>query len=75
MPLKGLLCSGNDASPQHWSGLRAMYTLKSLKNYIPMLGGLWTIHSTRPSRAKGLMWGTRGPFLPAAAVVGHGCVG
>jgi hypothetical protein len=75
MPLKVLLCSGNDASPQHWSVLRAMHTLNSLKNYIHMLGGLSPIHSTRQSGVKGLMWGTRGPYPPAAAMVGYGCVG
>jgi hypothetical protein len=25
--------------------------------------------------AKGLVWGARGPFLPAAAMVGYGCDG
>jgi hypothetical protein len=34
MPLKALLCSGNNALPQHWSVLRAMHTLNSLKNYL-----------------------------------------
>ncbi len=33
------------------------------------------IHSTRRRGAKGLMWGTRGPYPPAAAMVGYGCVG
>jgi hypothetical protein len=75
MPLKALLCSGNDASPHHWSVLRAMHTLNSLKNYNHMLGGLSPIHSTHWSGAKGLMWGTRGPYLLAAAMVGYGCVG
>ncbi len=27
------------------------------------------------SGAKGLMWGTRGPYSPAAAMVSYGCVG
>jgi hypothetical protein len=75
MPLKALLCSGNDASPQHQSVLRAMHTLNSLKNYIRMLGGLSPIHSTRWSGAKGLMWGTGGPYPPAAAMFSYGCVG
>jgi hypothetical protein len=75
MPLKALLCSGDDALPQHRSVLRAMHTLNSLKNYTRMLGGLSLIHSMRRSGAKGLMWGTRGPYLPAAAMVGYGCVG
>jgi hypothetical protein len=75
MPLKALLCSGDDASPQHRSILRAVHTLNSLKNYIRLRGGLSPIHWTRWRGAKGLMWGTRGPYPPAAAMVGYGCVG
>jgi hypothetical protein len=75
MALKALLCSGNDASPQYWSVLRAIHTLNSRKNYICLLGGSSPIHSTHLRRAQGLMWGTRGPFLLAAAMVGYGCVG
>jgi hypothetical protein len=75
MPLKALLCSGDDASPQHRSVLRAMHTLNNLKKYIPMLGGLSPIHLMRQSRAKGLMWGTRVPYPPAATMVNYGCVG
>jgi hypothetical protein len=40
MALKALLCSGNDALPQHQSVLRAIYTFNSPKNYIHLLGGL-----------------------------------
>jgi hypothetical protein len=75
MPLKVLICSGNDASPQHWSILRVIHTLNSLKNYSRLLGGLSPIHSTRQHGAKGLMWGTKGPYPPTAAMVGYGCVG
>ncbi len=75
MALKALLCSSNDELPQHWSVLRAIHTLNSPKNYICLLGGLLLIHSMRLCRVQGLMWGTRGPFLPAAAMVGYGCVG
>jgi hypothetical protein len=75
MALKALLCSGNDELPQHRSVLRAINTLNSPKNYIRLLGGLSPIHSTCRRGAQGLMWGTRGPFLPAAAMVGYGCVG
>ncbi len=75
MALKVLLCSGDDESPQHWSVLRAIHTLNSPKNYIRLLGGLSPIHLTCWHRAQGLMWGTRGPFPPAVAVVGYGCVG
>jgi hypothetical protein len=75
MPLKVLLCFGNDALPQHWSVLMAIHTLNSLKNYIRLLGGLLPIHSMRWRRVKGLRWGTRGPYPPALAMVGYGCVG
>ncbi len=75
MPVEVLLCSGDDASSQHRSVLRAIRTLNSLTNYIRMLRGLSPIHSTGWRRGKGLMWGTRGPYLPAAAIVGYGCVG
>ncbi len=74
LALKALLCSGNDASPQHWSVLRAIHTLNSCKNYIHLLGGLLPIHLMHLRGAPGIMWGTRGPFLPAAAMVGYGCV-
>jgi hypothetical protein len=70
MALKALLCSGNDASPQYWSVLRAMHTLNSPKNYTRLLGGLSPIHSMHRRGAQGLMWGARGPFPPAAAMVG-----
>ncbi len=75
MALKALLCSGDDELPQHQSVLRAIITLNSPKNYIRLLGGLSPIHLMRWRGAQGLMWGTRGPFLPAAAMVGYGCVG
>jgi hypothetical protein len=75
MALKVLLCSGDDELPQHRSVLRAINTLNSPKNYIRLLGVLSSIHLARRHRAQGLMHGTRGPFLPAAAMVGYGCVG
>jgi hypothetical protein len=75
MVLKALLCSGDDELPQHWSVLRAIHTLNSPKNYIRLLRGLPPIHSTHWRGAQGLMWGTRGAFLPAAAMVGYDCVG
>ncbi len=75
MALKALLCSGNDESPQHWSVLRAINTLNSPKKYTRLLGGLLPIHSMHRCGAQGLMWGTSGPFPPAAAMVGYGCVG
>jgi hypothetical protein len=67
--LKVLLCSGDDASPQHWSVLRAMHTLNSRKNYIRLLGRLSPIHSMSLRGAQGLMWGTRGAFPLGAAMI------
>jgi hypothetical protein len=75
MALKLLLYSGDDALPQHQSVLRAIHTLNSPKKYIHLLGGLLTIHSMHLIGAQGLMWGTKGPFLPAVAMVCYGCVG
>jgi hypothetical protein len=74
MALKELLCSGDDELPQHRSVLRAIHILNSSKNYIRKLGGLSPIHLTRWRRAQGLMWGARGPFLPAVAMLRYGCV-
>ncbi len=39
------------------------------QQYICKLGGLSPIHLMHRCRAQGLMWGTRGPFPPAAAMV------
>jgi hypothetical protein len=75
MALKVLLCSVDDELPRHRSVLRAINTLNSPKNYIRLLGGLSPINLTRRRGAQGLMWGTRGPFPLAAAMVGYGCVG
>ncbi len=49
--------------------LRAINTLNPPEEYIRKLGGLLPIHSTRRRGAQGLMWGARGPFPPAAAMV------
>jgi hypothetical protein len=75
MALKVFLFSGDDELPQHQSVLGAIHTLNSYKNYTRLLGGLSPINLMRQRRAQGLMWGTRGPFPPAAAMVGYGCVG
>jgi hypothetical protein len=40
MALKVLLCSGDDASSQYQSVLRAIHTLNSPQNYICLLGGV-----------------------------------
>ncbi len=75
MALKALLYSGNDETPQHWSVLKAINTLNSPKKYLRLLGGLLSIHLMHRRGAQGLMWGARGQFPPAAAMVGYGCVG
>ncbi len=55
--------------------VRAIHTLNSPKNYIRLLGGLLSINLMHQRGAQGLMWGTNGPSLPAAAMVRYGCVG
>jgi hypothetical protein len=49
--------------------LRAIHTLNTPKNYTRLLGGLSDIHLTRRAGAQGLMWGAKGPFPSAAAMV------
>ena len=49
--------------------MRAINILTPPKEYIRKLGGLSPIHLTRWRGAQGLMWGTRGPFPPVAAMV------
>jgi hypothetical protein len=76
MALEAPLCSSDDELPQHdRSVLRAIYTLNKPKNYIRLLGGLLPIHTMCWRGVQGLMWGARGPFLPAAAMVGYSCAG
>ena len=70
MALKTIRCCGNSSLLEQRSALRAIKTLTPLKNYIRKLGGLLPIHLTCWRGAQGfVMWGTRGPFLPAAAMV------
>ncbi len=54
---------------QQRSALRAIYALSLPPKYIRMLGGLSSIRSECRGGAQGLMWGARGPFLPAAAMI------
>ncbi len=75
MALKVLICSGDDESPLHWSVLGAINTLNSPENYIRLLRGLSPIYLMHWRGAQGLMWGNRGLFLLAVAMVGYGCVG
>jgi hypothetical protein len=69
MALKTLRCCGNSSSPKHRSALRAINTLNPPQKYIRKLGRLSSIYLTHWCGAQGLMWGARGPFLPAAAMV------
>jgi hypothetical protein len=69
MVLKTLQCCGDLSSPEQRSALRSINTLNPPPKYIRKLGGLSPIHSTHRQGAQGLMWGARGAFLPAAAMV------
>jgi hypothetical protein len=69
MALKTLECCGNSSLPEKRSALRAINTLNPPKEYIRKLGGLLPIHLMRRRGAQGLMWGARGPFPLAAAMV------
>jgi hypothetical protein len=66
---KTLRCCGESSLPEQRSALRSINTLNPPKRYICKLGGLSPIRSTHWRGAPGLMWGARGPFLPAAAMV------
>jgi hypothetical protein len=69
MALKTLRCCGDSSSPEQRSTLRAINTLNSPKECICKLGGLSPIHLMHRRGAQGLMWGARGPFPLAAAMV------
>jgi hypothetical protein len=69
MALKTLRCCGDASSPEQRSTLMAMHTLKPPQNCIRLLGGLSPIHSMRQRRDQSLMWGIKGPFLLAVAIV------
>jgi hypothetical protein len=71
MALESLLCSGNDASQQHWSVLRAIQRLHTPKNHICLLGKSSPIKQRCQSGAQGLIWGARGQFLQPTAMVGR----
>ena len=75
MALKTLQCCGNASSLEQRSTLSAIHTLNPPPQYIRKLRGLLPIHSMHLRRAQGLMWGPSRAFLPAAAMVGYGCVG
>jgi hypothetical protein len=69
MAFKVLLCPGKNASPQHWSIFRATHTLNTPKNYTCLISKSSLIKWKHQSRVQGLIWGARGPFLSAAAMV------
>ncbi len=69
MALKTLQCCGNSSLPEQRSALRAINTLNPPKEYIHKLGGSLPIRLTCRGGVQGLMWGARGPFPPAAAMV------
>ncbi len=69
MALKTLQCCGDSSLPEQRSALRAKNTLNPPKEYIRKLGGLSPIHSMHRRGAQGLMWGARGLFLLAVAMV------
>ncbi len=66
---KTLRCCGDSSSPEQRSALRSINTINPPKKYIRKLGGLSPIHLMHQRGAPGLMWGARGPFPPAAAMV------
>ncbi len=49
--------------------MRAIHTLNPPQKYIRKLGEFLPIHSMHLRKAQSLMWGARGLFLPAAAMV------
>ncbi len=65
MALKTLQCCGDSSSLEQRSTLRAIQTLNPPPKYIHKLRGLSSIHSKHWRGVQGLMWGARGPFLPA----------
>jgi hypothetical protein len=69
MALKTLQCCGDASSPEQRSALKAIHTLNPPQKCIRKLGGLSPIHSMHWRGAQSLMWGARGPFLPAATMV------
>jgi hypothetical protein len=69
MALKTLRCCGNLSSPEQRSTLRAINTLNPPPKYTRKHGRLPFIYLKHQRGAQGLMWGSRGQFLPAAALV------
>ncbi len=69
MALKTLQCCGDTSLLEQRGTLRAIHTLNNPQNYTCLLGGLSAIHPMHRHGAQGVMWGAKGPFLPAATMV------
>jgi hypothetical protein len=69
MALKTLRWCDIASLPDQRSTVRAINTLNPPKKYIRKLGGLSPTHLKRWRGAQVLMWGARGPFPPAMAMV------
>ncbi len=69
MALKTLQSCVDSSWPEQMSALRAINTLNPPKKYIRKLGRLSSIYLKRRRGVQGLMWGARGPFPPATAMV------
>jgi hypothetical protein len=69
MALKTLQYCGDSSSPEQRSALRAINILNPPQKYIRKLGRMSSIYLKHQRGAQGLMWGARGPFPPAAAMV------
>ncbi len=68
MALKTLRCCGDASSPEQRSALRAIHTLNPPPKIHPQAWRVVTHPFDASAQAQGLMWGARGPFLPAAAM-------
>jgi len=75
MALKALLCSRRWCIAVSSKCVEGHTPHQPLTNYIRLLGGLSSIKQRRWRGAQGFMCGTRGQFLPALSVIGHGCGG
>ncbi len=70
MAFKVLLCSGDASLPEQRSILRAIHPFNPNKKHIRFLGGSSAINPTCRCRTQGVLWASRGLFLPAAAMAG-----
>ncbi len=70
MAFRALLCSNNASLPEQRSALRAIDPSPPHKKHIRLRGGLSPINPTHRRGMQGLLWASRGLFLPAVAMVG-----